>query len=136
MKNKKEHTVPICSQLDNILKELYKIAGHRKYLFPNQQNPNTYMSENTLNKAIKSMGFNATAHGMRSVFSSLANEAGFNPDAIEKQLSHIDSNSSRRAYNKAQYFIERANMMQQWADFLDEIKLKADTKITFKKATS
>ena len=132
MKNKKEHTVPISSQLNTILKELYKITGHRKHLFPNQQNPNTYMSENTLNKAIKSMGFNATAHGMRSVFSSLANEAGFNPDAIEKQLSHIDSNSSRRSYNKAQYFVERTNMMQQWADFLDEIKSKTDTKITFK----
>jgi len=132
MKNKKEHTVPISSQLNTILKELYKITGHRKHLFPNQLNPNTYMSENTLNKAIKSMGFNATAHGMRSVFSSLANEAGFNPDAIEKQLSHIDSNSSRRAYNKAQYRTERENMMQQWADFLDEIKSKIDTKITFK----
>ena len=81
------------------------------------------MSENTLNQAIsKRMGFDATAHGMRTVFSSLANEFGYNPDAIEVQLAHMEKNTTRRAYNRTKYWDERVSMAQQWADYLDSLK--------------
>jgi len=78
------------------------------------------------------MGFDATAHGMRSVFSSLANEFGFNPDAIEMQLAHMEKNEVRRAYNRTQYWDERVVMTQQWADYLDGLKAGANV-IPFKR---
>ena len=123
MKMKKEHPTPLPNQAVNILVDLHKVTGNRKYLFPNQRDPLSYMSENTLNQAIKKrMGFDATAHGMRSVFSTLANKFGYNPDAIEMHLAHIEKNAVRRAYNRTKYWDERVLMAQQWADYLDNLK--------------
>jgi len=123
MKMKKLHVVPLPKQIITELKTLHLISGNRKYLFPSQLDPgNGHMSENTLNQAIKKrMGFDATAHGMRSVFSTLANESGFNPDAVEVQLAHID-NTVRGAYMRSKFWEERKVMMQAWADYLDTLK--------------
>ena len=65
------------------------------------------------------MGFNATAHGMRSTASTILNETGFRPDVIERQLAHAERNKVRAAYHHSQYLPERVEMMQWWADFLD-----------------
>ncbi len=123
MKARKEHPTPLCKQALKMLTNLHRVTGNRQHLFPNERRPTAHMSENTLNQAInRRMGFNATAHGMRSVFSSLANEFGFNPDAIEMQLAHVEKNEVRRAYNRSQYWEERVVMAQQWADYLDGLK--------------
>jgi len=135
MKARKEHPTPLQRQAVEILKSLHRVTGGRVHVFPNQNDPKNHMSENTLNQAIsKRMGFDATAHGMRSVFSSLANEFGFNPDAIEMQLAHMEKNEVRRAYNRTKYWDERVEMAQQWADYLDSLRSGANV-IPFKKKT-
>jgi len=81
------------------------------------------MSENTLNVAVKRMGFagRMTAHGFRAMASTRLNELGYNPDAIEAQLSHVEGNSVRAAYNRGTYWEERVKMMQNYADYLDSL---------------
>jgi len=88
------------------------------------------MSENTVLAALRRLGYASdemTGHGFRSMASTLLNEQGWNPDAIERQLAHGERNTVRAAYNYAEYLPERKKMMQQWADYLD--KLKAGAKI-------
>lgn len=129
MKMKTEHLVPLSSQAKKVLQEISDITGRYDLLFPSERNRMRPMSENTLGKAIKIMGYNGenegkaevTPHGFRATASSVLNEEGFNPDAIERQLSHIERNNVRAAYiHQAQYLEERVNMMQWWADFLDQ----------------
>lgn len=67
-----------------------------------------------------------TGHGFRSMASTLLNEQGWNPDAIERQLAHGEKNAVRAAYNYAEYLPERKKMMQHWADYLDKLKMGAD----------
>ena len=123
MKARKEHPTPLCKQALKMLKNLYRVTGNREYLFPNERRPTAHMSENTLNQAInRRMGFNATAHGMRSVFSTLMNEEDFNPDAIDVHLSHTKDSTVRRAYNRSPYWNERLIITQKWADYLDNLK--------------
>ncbi len=121
MKMREEHIVPLSRQAVEILKELKRFTGHYDLIFPGVRNVRRPMSENTLTFAIrKRMGFNATAHGFRSTASTILNEAGFRPDVIERQLAHAERNKVRAAYNRSQYLVERAEMMQWWADYLDD----------------
>jgi integrase len=87
------------------------------------------MSENTINAALRRLGFKKdemTAHGFRSAASSILNECGlWNADAIERQLAHVDSDSVRRAYARADFWDERVRMMTYWADRLDEMRAGA-----------
>lgn len=123
MKMRRDHDMPLSRQALEQLNLLHTLTGHRKQLFPHISDPDKFMSENTLNQAIqKRMGFDATAHGMRSVFSTLMNEMGFNPDAIERQLAHEEANKVRRTYNRAKYWDERVKLVQQWADYLDSLR--------------
>src|SRR3546814_3463793 len=88
------------------------------------------MSENTVNAALRRMGFDKdtmTGHGFRAMASTRLNEMGWAPDVIERQLAHAERNKVRAAYNRAQYMAERRKMMQAWADYLDQ--LKADTNV-------
>ena len=89
-------------------------------MFPSRINADGYISEGTLNNIINSLGYKgqATPHGFRSLASSLLNEQGYNPDAIERQLAHIESNRIRAAYNRAEYTEERQAMMQWYSDWL------------------
>jgi integrase len=84
------------------------------------------MSENTINAALRRLGFKKdemTGHGFRSTASSILNECGlWNADAIERQLAHVDSDSVRRAYARADFWDERVRMMTYWADRLDEMR--------------
>lgn len=94
-------------------------------LFPGVRSGSRPISDNTLNAALRRMGYGkeeATAHGFRATASTLLNECGkWHPDAIERQLAHIENNDVRRAYARAEHWEERVNMMQWWADYLDEL---------------
>lgn len=131
MKMRELHIVPLSSQCVTILKELQPLTGSGKYLFPSVRSVARPISENTLNGALRRLGYTKEeicAHGFRSMASTLLNEQGWNRDAIEKQLSHGERDAIRASYNFAQYLPERRKMMQGWADFLEG--LKAGAKVT------
>lgn len=122
MKMRDPHIVPLSSQAVAVLRELQKLTGNGKHVFPNEHNFVTFMSENTMLFALYRMGYRsrATGHGFRATASTILNENGFMPDVIERQLAHAERNKVRAAYNHAQYLTERRKMMQWWADYLDK----------------
>ncbi len=126
MKMKEQHIVPLAPQALAVLREVQAISGDNKYIFPNQHNYFTCMSENTMLFALYRMGYHsrATGHGFRSTASTILNENGFRSDVIERQLAHGERDSVRAAYNYAQYLPERREMMQWWADFLDRLAIR------------
>lgn len=130
MKMREEHIVPLSKQAIAVLHELQQHSGTRQFIFPSETNPATFMSENTMLYALYRMGYRhkATGHGFRSTASTILNEHGFRPDVIERQLAHGERNKVRAAYNHAQYLPERREMMQWWADYLDQAARKKDTK--------
>lgn len=123
MKMKDLHIVPLSMQSLAVLRELRKDSGKQQHLFPNAQNPDKCMSENTMLFALYRMGYHsrATGHGFRSTASTILNEHGFRADVVERQLAHSEHNAVRAAYNHAQYLPERRQMMQWWADYLDGV---------------
>ena len=130
MKMRKQHIVPLSTQAVAILKELHPLTGHGKLVFTATRNDQRPLSENTLNVALRQLGYTKdqmTAHGFRSIASTLLNEQGWNRDAIERQLAHAEHDSVRSAYNYAEYLTERREMMQKWSDYLDELEATADT---------
>ncbi len=126
MKMRQEHIVPLSRQAIAAFREMQQLSGNREHIFPNEHKPLTYMSENAMLFALYRMGYRgrATGHGFRSTASTILNEHGFRPDVIERQLAHNERNSVRAAYNHAQYLPERREMMQWWADFLDQMAKK------------
>ena len=126
MKMRDPHIVPLSRQAIEILNKLKPITGNWLHVFPNQHKPTGQMSENTILYALYRMGYHsrATAHGFRSTASTILNENGFPPDVIERQLAHSERDKVRAAYNYAQYLRERREMMQWWADYLDEVAAK------------
>ena len=126
MKMRRPHHVPLASQSLRILRNLKDIAGVSRFLFPSTRSVERPMSENTINAALRRLGFKQdemTAHGFRSAASSVLNESGlWNPDAIERQLAHVEPNAVRRAYARADYWDERVRMMTWWADKCDELR--------------
>ena len=128
MKMKAEHTVPLSTQALNVLGAMRPISGCGTLVLPSPFYPGKPLSDGTLNSALARMGYKgiATAHGFRTLFSTCANEAGWNRDYIEKQLAHEDRDDVRGAYNRAQWLAERAKMMQWWADRIDVLRKGAD----------
>jgi integrase len=119
------HIVPLSTQARTILEELRPHTGRGKYVFPSMRGPTRPMSENTINAALRRMGYASnqmTAHGFRSMASTLLNEEGFNGDWIERQLAHCEKDGIRGAYNYAQYLPDRRKMMQAWADLIDTMR--------------
>jgi integrase len=135
MKMKELHIVPLSRQAIAVLRELEKHSGQRPYIFLNEHNSATFMSENTMLFALYRMGYRsrATGHGFRSTASTILNEHEFRPDVIERQLAHSERDTVRAAYNHAQYLPERRKMMQWWADYLDKAAAKRKPKATKKK---
>jgi integrase len=124
MKMRQPHRVPLSRQALAILRDLQPLTGKGPYLFPSVRTTRRPMSENTLNAALRRLGYTkdeATAHGFRSTAAVRLNEMGrWNADAIERQLAHQEANDVRRAYtHAAEYWAERQEMMQVWADQLD-----------------
>jgi integrase len=126
-KMKTEHLVPLSTQALALLNRMLPISGGRDLVFPSALYPGKPLSENTLNGALVRMGYEgiATAHGMRTLFSTCANEAGWRGELIEKQLAHEERDEVRGAYNRAAYLEERAKLMQWWADYLDRLRIGA-----------
>ena len=126
MKMNREHVVPLSTQAVAILKEAQDITGGGRFVFPSIRTPRRPMSENTLNAALRRMGYSTgemTSHGFRSTASTLLNESGkWSSDAIERALAHGDTDLVRAAYHRGSHWQERVNMAQWWSDYLDGLR--------------
>jgi integrase len=125
MKAGEPHLVPLSTQAIEILKGLQPITGHGRYLFPSLRTPTRPISDNTLNAALRRLGYSGeemTGHGFRSMASTCLNELGWHPDLIELQLAHAERNKVRAGYNRAQRLDERRKMMQAWGDYIDGLR--------------
>lgn len=121
MKMKTQHIVPLSVQAVNLLKTLHLITGRGTMLFPGERDHSKSMSNNTILKALERMGYKGrmTGHGFRGVASTLLHEMDFEHAHIELQLAHQERNEVSAAYNHATYLKQRTQMMQDWADYLD-----------------
>ena len=130
MKKRRPHIVPLSRQAAEVLVEMRGVSGHGRYVFPSLRNlarGDRPMSENTIAAALRRMGYEKeqmSAHGFRSLASTLLHENDWPSDVIERQLAHVEGNAVRAAYNHAEYLPERRRMMQWWADYLDELTKK------------
>ena len=126
MKQRQPHHVPLSRQALAILREAYELSGDGRFVFPKLGSEFKPMCENAINGALRRMKYSSeqmTAHGFRSTASTLLNESGkWNPDAIERALSHADSNQVRAAYHRGAYWPERVKMAQWWSDHLDTLR--------------
>ncbi|MBS0448527.1 MAG: tyrosine-type recombinase/integrase [Proteobacteria bacterium] len=120
-KMRSEHLVPLSRQAIVTLAALLARSTGESHVFPSPYYPKKTISENTVNSALARMGFKgiATAHGFRSLFSTVANEHGHDADVIERQLGHVERNKVRAAYHRATYVKDRTVLMQWWADYID-----------------
>jgi len=120
-----DHIVPLTRQTIKLVNQLEPITGRYELLFPGERKATQPMSENTLLFALYRMGYKgkATPHGFRATASSILNEQNFNSDAIERQLSHIERNKVKGAYNyNAEFMKERKKIMKWWSDYLDDME--------------
>lgn len=126
MKMRQPHSVPLSRQAISILKAMRTLSGSGRYVFPSIRTRARPISDNTINAALRRMGYSKeqmTAHGFRTSASSLLNESGkWNPDAIERALAHMVAGAVRRIYNQSAYWAERVEMAQWWSDFLDQLR--------------
>jgi integrase len=130
MKGRNLHIAPLSAQALERIARLRHLTGHTELLFPTKIDAMRCMSDNTLNKALRSMGYRheqMTAHGFRTLASTLLSEHGWPEEVVERQLAHIDRNKVRAAYNHAQHLPLRAVMMQAWADYLDCLRANVFT---------
>lgn len=131
MKMREPHVVPLSKQAVSILREMLPVSQNFDYVFPSVRDPaNKSMSENTMNVALRRLGIDTqqelTGHGFRAMARTILHEQlGFNPDWIEAQLSHRKKNPLGAAYDRTIFFQQRKQMMQAWADYLEEIKARA-----------
>jgi len=127
MKMRKEHLIPITSTVKQMIQELKAYTSDKPYLFANAVYKDRYMSENTMNVALRRMGFSKdeiVSHGFRSMFSTIANEKSpFNRDVIDTQLAHSVGTKVSQTYNRAKYLDERVELMQWWSNYLDEVQV-------------
>jgi integrase len=125
-KMRRPHRVPLPPQAIAILDSLRPLTGHSLLVFPGLRTPKRAISENTMNAALRRMGYSQdqmTAHGFRAAASTLLNESGkFSADAIERALAHQDADEVRRAYARGEHWQERVAMMAWWADHLDALR--------------
>lgn len=121
MKMKIEHRVPLSTQAIDVLRTMQALSGGGVLVFPSPFYPSKPLSDSTFNSALARMGYKATAtaHGFRALFSTVANECGWNPDVIERQLAHAERNEVRAAYHRSTYMKDREKLMQWWGDYLD-----------------
>jgi integrase len=130
MKMGVDHIVPLSRQAVSVLRGLVPLTGHGKYVFPSIRTSDRCMSENTLNAALRSMGYSntvMTAHGFRALARTILDEVlGERVDLIEHQLAHAVKDVNGRAYNRTAHLPARREMMQRWADYLDKLRVGAD----------
>lgn len=130
MKGRVDHTVPLSRQAIELLRFAQGLTGDGLYVFPSINTPVRCMSENTVNGALRRLGYTGdemTAHGFRAMASTLLNESNkWSPDAIERALAHKDSDKVRASYHRGAHWEERVAMAQWWADYLDQLRTGAD----------
>ena len=129
-KTKTDHLVPLPTQAIAILREIYPLSGHGEYVFQGGHSPRRPMSEAAINAALKRMGYDTktqiTGHGFRAMARTILHERlGIDPHIIEHQLAHKVPDTLGAAYNRTKFITQRKAMMQQWADYLDELKAGA-----------
>ncbi len=133
MKMRRPHRVPLHNRAVELLRELHAHSGTSKLLFPSTRSWVKPISENTMNAALRRMGYSSdemTAHGFRAVFSTIANESGlWHADAIERALAHVDDNDVRRAYVRGEHWEERVKMAEWWVKELALINTKASSDV-------
>jgi len=131
MKARALHIVPLSKQAIAILQELKALTGGGRWVFPGVRTNGQPMSENTINAALRRLGYNRatlTAHGFRGMASTMLHERGWSSDVIERQLAHAERDAVKAAYNRAEHLIERRQMMQSWAEYLNGLKRDAGVK--------
>lgn len=126
-KTKTDHLVPLSKQAIEILKIMQPLSGHRAYVFPGGHSPLRPMSEAAVNAALKRMGYDTqtqiTGHGFRAMARTILHERlNIDPHIIEHQLAHTVPDTLGSAYNRTRFIEQRKVMMQQWADYLDQLK--------------
>jgi integrase len=125
-KTRVPHIVPLSTQAVSILEELQPVTTRSEYVFPSIRGAKRPMSENAVNVALRTMGFDGdtmTGHGFRAMARTILDEVlGFRPDFIEHQLAHAVRDPNGRAYNRTAHLPERRKMMQAWADYLDQLR--------------
>lgn len=126
MKGRQEHAVPLSRQSLRLFRMAHELSGGRQYVFPSIQTFKRCMSENTINGALRRLGYSGeemTAHGFRAMASTLLNESGqFSADAIERALAHKDRDTVRAAYHRGAHWDERVRMAQWWSDHLENLR--------------
>jgi integrase len=133
MKMKQPHIVPLSRQVVEILKELHPLTGDSVYVFKGQR-PGKPLSDGTINKALRSLGYSTkdeiTAHGFRAMARTILDEElGYRVDWIEHQLAHAVRDPNGRAYNRTAHLVGRHQMMQAWSDYLDKLRIVPDEQI-------
>ncbi len=128
MKMRRAHLVPLSKQAIAALCELQGITGGYTLAFPGRNDPAKAMSEAAINQLLKRSGYDgrATGHGFRHTMSTTLHEQGYRSEWVETQLAHVDKNSIRGTYNHAQYLEGRREMLQWYADHLDELSSTTD----------
>lgn len=130
-KMRRPHNVYLTDEVLALLKQLRTITADCSYLFPSVRTPTRPITDNTLNAALRRLGYTSeevTAHGFRATASTLLNESRkWHPDAIERQLAHVDGNKIRRAYARGEHWDERVKMMQYWSQYILGLKEKCAT---------
>lgn len=121
------HLTPLPHQAVTMLRELHRISGTFEYVFIGRNDPGRPLSDGAVNMLLKRLGYRGrqTAHGFRHLISTALNEQGYESDWVERQLAHGDPDKIRGTYNKATYLEPRRKMMQDWADYLDRLRVGA-----------
>ncbi len=125
MKMKKDHIVPLANQSLEILEELRNLHTHPHYIFPSRNSRNKHMSNNTILMALDRMGYRGkmTGHGFRALaMSAIMEKLGYRHEVPDAQLAHAKKGDVNRAFDRAKFLDERVEMMQKWADYLDNVK--------------
>ncbi|WP_067984066.1 tyrosine-type recombinase/integrase [Neptuniibacter pectenicola] len=128
-KTHQQHIIPLSEQAISILQDLHPITGKGEYIFPSARGRSRCMSENAIRVALRSMGYDndtMTPHGFRAMARTLLDEAlNYRVEWIEQQLAHAVKDANGRAYNRTKHLEQRTEMMQRWADYLDQLKAQA-----------
>ena len=130
--DKTNHHVCLSKQAKALLRELHAVTGRGTYLFPNQRDHDKPMSNNAILKALERMGYKGkmTGHGFRALaMSTIKEHLGYRHEVVDRQLAHAPKDKVASAYDRAQFLAERRKMMQDWADYLDEVGAKAASPI-------
>ena len=125
---RREHMIPLSEQALELVKRNWIDVVGVELIFPSLNSNRKWLSENAFNSAIRRMGYakeEVTAHGFRATASTILNTRGFDADVIEAALAHQDKNAVRRTYNRATYWEKRVGLMQQWASFVNSLRVKS-----------